>query len=232
MADEPAGGGVTATTTTTAPGTIGGPAAPDAGAAPKVVETEAPKLGADGKPLAAAPEPKLGADGKPIPEAPAGLDLKAIKLPEGFTLDEKLAGEFSNLLTDAKLSPQDRGQKLIDLHSATLKAAVEAPYKLWSDTQATWVKEVAADKDFGSGDLKEPLKTEVKEAISKVIDQYGGQPLRDALALTGAGNNPAIIRAFAQMSKLLTEGKPVRGGNPPAPSKSPAERMYPHLTKV
>lgn len=161
---------------------------------------------------------------------PPALDIKSVKIPEGFKADDVQLNEFGTILGDPNLTPNDRAQKLVDLHTKALKAAAEEPSKAWDDLTVKWVGEIAADKDLGSGDAKSPLKPEVKAGLSKIIDQVGGTELRQALDFTGAGNNPAIVRAFYKLGQHLVEGKPVTG-NPPT-SKPPATAggaLYPDL---
>jgi hypothetical protein len=200
-------------------------------AAEPAVPADAANVLAQAKPVETPVESKPAeapAAEKPAAEAPV-LDIKALKLPEGFQADEKALGDFATLLQDSKLSPQERAQKLFDMHQQTLKSAAEGPIRFWEETQQKWQSEVAANKEFGSGDVKSPLKPEVVSQVAKVIDQFGGDDLRQALYFTGAGNNPAVIKAFVNIAKQLTEGRHVGGIGPAAPPKSAAEIMYPGL---
>lgn len=163
-------------------------------------------------------------------ETPAALDIKAIKIPDGFTADEAQLSELATVLNDQTLDPNARAQKLIDLHTSALKKAAEGPSAEWDATTETWVKEMAADKEIGSGNPKAPLKPEVKAALSKIIDQVGGTALRQALDFTGAGNNLAIAKAFYKLGQSVLEGSPVTG-NPPTGKRpeSGAASLYPDL---
>ncbi len=171
------------------------------------------------------------AEQKPAVEAPV-IDMKALKLPEGTTLDEATFKTFSTVLTDDKLSPQERAQSLIELHTSALQKATEAPSRVWNEVVEKWTKEVSTDKDLGSGDPKSPLKPAVSSAIAKAIDNLGGAELRAALDLTGAGNSPAILRAlFKAASKFAETSTPTQGGNPPpsSPRGLGAAALYPEL---
>lgn len=169
------------------------------------------------------------AETKPsIEEKP--LAIADLKLPEGFSPDETQFKAFADVLSNKDLTPQARAQALADLHVNALKAAAEGPSKAWDDVTNKWLGEIAADKDIGSGNPKSPFKPEVKAALSKIIDQVGGTELRQALDFTGAGNNPAIARAFFKLAKGYTEGTPVAGspqtGKPQGPG---AAALYPDL---
>lgn len=165
--------------------------------------------------------------------AKAPEKYEPFKVPEGFTLSEPIAAEAGTLFKELNLS-QDQAQKLIDFHAAKTREAAEAPGKLWADTQEEWVKAVRADSEIGS---KLPV---VKQTIAKAIDSLPA-PLaaefRQAMDYTGAGNNPAFIKAFYKFATQLTEGGHVSGGGPSSfgqakPSDKPASlaaAMYPTL---
>jgi hypothetical protein len=105
---------------------------------------------------------------------------------------------------------------------------------VWQETQEQWVKEVKADPELG------PRLNEVKTTISRAIDGLNNPKLardfREAMDFTGAGNNPAFIRAFYKLAQMVTEGGHVAGGGPSAAGQkragempSAAQAMYPNL---
>lgn len=151
-----------------------------------------------------------------------------IKLPEGFTLDEKVAGEFKAVLADEKLSAQDRADKLIEMHAAALKQATEASHELWRKTQETWQGEVKADPEIGGPNF-DPMRARV----AKAIDEIGGEQaakIREAFDFTGAGNNPEIIRFVDRLAKAVVESGPVHGSpaaGAAAKDKNAAAILYP-----
>jgi hypothetical protein len=157
------------------------------------------------------------------------------KLPEGFELDETVASEVNVLFKDLGLN-QANAQRLIDFYTAKSTEAAEQPYKAWVDTQKAWVDEIKSDKDLG-GKLPE-----VKSTISRAIDGLGDPKLandfRQAMDITGAGNNPAFIRAFFKLAQQVTEGRYVSGRGPSAagqpgaqPPRTAGEALYPNLAK-
>jgi hypothetical protein len=194
---------------TPAASTSGAPAVDTPKVEVPVVKTElgeAPKLD----------EQKLGPDGKPIEtkpaEAPAPFDATKLSFPEGFKPDEKLTGDFAALMNDDKLPPQERGQKLLDLYHGAIKQVGEANTKAWTDLNGEWVKQAKADAEIGGAKFET-----TKTTISRVIDSLGtaqAAAFRQALDITGAGNNPAIIKGLAKMAQLLTEGGHVQGSPP------------------
>jgi hypothetical protein len=151
-------------------------------------------------------------------EAPAPLELK---IPDGIEVDEAAMSSFKEVLVDPALSPNERGQKLVELFFAQQEAAAKASETNWTKIQEDWQNEVKADKDLGGSKLEGTLST-----IAKAIDQYGSQEVREALDMTGAGNNPHVIRFIHKLASQLQEGRPVIPGGPPARSATPAERLY------
>jgi hypothetical protein len=129
---------------------------------------------------------------------------------------------------------QEQAQQLVDFYTKHTTEAANAPYNTWNEMQETWVKEVKADPQIGH------RLNEVKTTISRAIDGLGDPKLardfREAMDYTGAGNNPAFIKAFYKLSQMVTEGQHV-SGNGPSPQgqgnqgrpASAARAMYPNL---
>jgi hypothetical protein len=141
--------------------------------------------------------------------------------------DDPQLKDFTALVSDPAISPKDRAQKLLDLYTSNVKAAAEANGKAWTDLTTKWVDEIKADKEIGGANLEKTQQT-----IAKALGQYGDPGLNEALAMTGAGNNPAIIRTLFKMAKALNEGGTPPSGNPPAGGpKDIASIMYPNHAK-
>jgi hypothetical protein len=128
---------------------------------------------------------------------------------------------------------QADGQRLMDLYGKELVEAETAPYRVWQETQEKWRTEIKADPDLG-GKLDQ-----VRETVSRALDSLGDPKLtrefKEAMEFTGAGNNPAFIRAFYKMASMITEGKAAPAGQP-SPAARPggarpslAQSMYPQL---
>lgn len=185
-----------------------------------------------GEPLATPPEqqgssvdPNTDPNKAAEPAAPAVEPLKAedIKLPEGFALDDPTRDSLLSALNDDKLTPQERGQKLVDLGAQLVQKVHEDNYKLWTDQQTAWQDEVRTDPEIG-GDKLAPTLGE----ISKLVDKYGTPEVRQIMDSTGAGNNIHIVRMLSKIAKDLSEGSPVSGG-PAQAKESLADRLYPSM---
>jgi hypothetical protein len=172
---------------------------------------------------------KEGAQAAQKTETPPSINVAELKLPEGFKLEDAGAKSFTELLSRQDLSPQARAQELVNLHAAEIKKVTDQIGTQWTQTVEGWHKGIAGDAEIGTGDTKAPLKAEVKTAIAKVLDAYGGTELRQALDLTGAGSNPAIIKALWKMApKLVETSQHVQGSPPGNKPKGPgASALYP-----
>jgi len=112
---------------------------------------------------------------------------------------------------------QAQGQELMDLYGKRLIEAEQGPYRLWEDTQTAWRDELKADPEIG-GKL-DVVRTTVSRALDGLGDPKLANDFRQAMTFTGAGNNPAIVRAFYKLARQLTEG-----GAHPTGGPSPASR--------
>lgn len=179
---------------------------------------------APAEPAAAEPAPAEPAPSTD-PAKPAPLEFK---LPEGFQADQAQLTQLSEILQTKDISPQEMGQKLVDLYVAEQAKAAKAQETAWENMQQTWVQELEADPKLGGSNL-----ARTQEVLGKALDVYGGkdaQAIRDAFALTGAGNNPAIVRFIHSMAAALNEGAPVNTGQPANAqswrSKTPGQVLY------
>lgn len=185
----------------------------------------------------AAAAPEAGSSEKSLlnqeePAAPEGAPdaYKEFKVPDGFELDKDALGEAHKVFKELNLN-QDGAQKLIDFYANKTKEALDAPFKLWRDTQEQWVDAVKKDPDIG------PKLSQVKQTISKAIDNLGDAALsksfREAMDITGAGNHPAVFKALAKLAEFVTEGKHVSGGNPsPLGQRTPGDSGRPSVAKA
>ena len=121
--------------------------------------------------------------------------------------------------------------------------AAKAPESAYEATRTEWRAKVDADPEIkaATADGKTGVEA-VKVGIAKTLAALGDPALtadfKAAMDLTGAGDNPAFIKAMWKLSAFVTEGKHVQGQNPSvhgqqAPGTSarptPAAALYPNL---
>lgn len=182
--------------------------------------------------LAAKPEETTQAKPEETKTEPAKVEvltLEALKLPEGATLDKTLTDKFLGVMNDGAMTPAARAQALIDLQAEASVAASERASQLWEEQRQTWRDEIKADKEIGGAKLDENLGQ-----ISKLIDAYGSPELRQAFDVTGAGDNPHIVKFLAKVAALHSESTPT-SGKPPVSSgnahENLAAKLYPSMAK-
>ena len=178
--------------------------------APEASATATPETLTTATPEAQAPEPSVL--GTEPPAAPEPFDAEKITLPEGLSKDDALFGDFTNLAKEHGL-PMPVAQTLVDLAAKQVQAANQKLQASWDKQNADWQAEVRADKEIGGDNLQGVLQTFSKVASDPELSD---PKFREALAFTGAGNHPAIVRTLARWAKALSEGGPVRGT--PAPT--------------
>lgn len=146
------------------------------------------------------------------------VDLKA---PEGLVMDDALLGEAKSVFAEADVNPAE-ASKLLDVYKKGLEAQATANQTAFTDMRATWLKESKALPEFAGSKLEPALAS-----ISKVIDEFGSNEVREVLSATGAGDNPAIAKMMYKIAEALSEGRPTAGGRPPGgQKKSYAELQY------
>ncbi len=180
------------------------------------------------------PETKTLVSPEPTSESPTPLTSESIKLPEGFEAGDTLP-KFVDVFNNSELASDAKAQALIDLHVDLMKQASEKGSQLWATTQENWAKEAKEDPVIGGEKLEPTLGN-----ISKMIDAYAkgpdGKPdpvfareLREVMDVTGAGNNPRVIRFLNNLAlDLVKEGGPVPAGIPAVGDRSAAQVLYPN----
>lgn len=167
-------------------------------------------------------------------EAPASFDLTKLTLPEGFTLNEEVAKTFSEVLSDDKLSPQERGQKFIDLHTAALKEAGEAMaeqvkqanIQAYTELNNQWREQIKSLPEY-----KANPDAEAGKVMQALISVGAGEDFFKALDLTGAGNHPAIVQILHRLTAPYFEGTAVGGTGKPASTKRLGDNIYTSTNK-
>jgi hypothetical protein len=145
-------------------------------------------------------------------------------IPEGTTINEDRLGRFQELAKTNNL-PQDVAQKLVDLGAETLEEAATLQQEQWDKIKTEWRKTTESDKDMrgSDGTAKEAIA-----AAAAAVKSVGGKELQEALDLTGAGNHPAVVKAFYTISKAMADDT-VLFGSGAGEELSAAEKLYPSM---
>lgn len=191
----------------------------------------------------AKPEPK---DGETLltkkDEAPpkAPEKYEAFKLPEGITLEGETLTKAQELFKGLSLT-QEQAQSLVDFHAAQMKAIADGPVAEYDAMRNGWKTKSEADPEIGpmDGSKAKALRVTIGRALDALGDATLATDFKSAMNLTGVGDHPAFIKAFAKFAEKFVEGRPVdlSGANPSsasqkAPDAKPttiASALYPNL---
>jgi hypothetical protein len=190
-------------------------------------------------------------DAEPKKEEPKPAEVvpptyEAFTVPEGVTLDSERTAAFGSLLGEYEVklgadpaanhaAMQEMGQKMVDLYVHEMQEQANRMARLQKDTwdrvTEEWLQEFRDDPEMGGRNQQKTV-----QRMGALLNQYGqnvGSDLeakaREAFAVTGAGNNPHVLRLFNWMANRLVERpRPVPALVPRAPTvpTTRAQRMY------
>lgn len=145
-------------------------------------------------------------------ETDAPAEAFALEVADGFEnfKDEFAAFEGSAkgyLEENPKASAADALKWAANQQAEAVKEITDQAEKEFKDQVDTWRKELQSDPEIGGDKLGENLGIALK-----AVQAIGGEPLVEALEMTGAGNHPAIVRAFHVMGKLAVDNPEILGG--------------------
>ncbi len=180
------------------------------------------------------PQEDMPPENTPPPRAPE--EYSQFTVPEGLAMDEAQTADFKSFAKEQGLT-QEQAQKVLDFGGVKIKEMIEAPYKTWRETQEKWQAEVKADPEIGGTKFEQSIKDsalvfEPNESNPFVGSAEEAKALREALNTTGAGNNPAVVKLFVKMGKLLAEPGTFTG-KPTAVDKQGdiLAKMYPTMSE-
>lgn len=172
------------------------------------------------------PAPVEG-DPKPV-ETPVPIDVAAIKFPEGAEINQEALTGFSALLSDTALSPQDRAQKLIDMHNDLVGKGTAKSAQDWVDRQAKARIALETDPTIGGPNLKQS-----QAYFTSVLSEFGNEALIAEINASGLSNSLEFGRFLVSIGKLTAEGKPVVGDPTSGGlAVSTADVLYPNQGKL
>ncbi len=148
-------------------------------------------------------------------------DVTKFTAPEGVTLDAEALKPALDVLRKNGVG-QEAAQELLTIAMEREVAAAKKSVQDYVDLQTKWQAEVKNDPEIGGDKL-----TASMASAARAIDRLGVPGLKEALNLTGAGNNPAIVKAFVRLGQMVSEDRFMPGKDAaPTPPKSPAETIY------
>jgi hypothetical protein len=153
-------------------------------------------------------------------EAEPTATYKDFKVPDGVTLDADSLKAASDMFAESGLN-QTQAQKFIDMAIAREQAAMERSVQVYRDIQTKWQGEVKSDPEIGGDKLEASLAS-----ARRAMDRLNIPGLNEALDVTGAGNHPAVVKAFVRLGQMVSEDRFVPGNSAAPASLSPAVAIY------
>lgn len=136
-------------------------------------------------------------------EPAAGGEAKAqepsqsieIKLPDGVEADE-------NLLAAVKAAAKDSesAQALVNAWLDAQESAKEKFEAALQEKEKRWLEELRADPVYGGAKYDETIAN-----AQRAFQRFGGDELREYLETSREGNNPVLIKTFANIGRALRE---------------------------
>lgn len=221
--------------TPAAPAPSAAPAAPPAPApaAPTTLLTTPPPEKAPETPAAVPPvtgEAAPAGEGEKAPEAPAADAGESItvKWAESLKVAPEAAKGFVDLATAQKLNAA-QAQAVADFYGTQAAGIEKANAAAFEATQARWMAELKADKDFGGEKL-----AATAQVGFRAVKQFGDAAFTELLERSGLGNHPAAVRFMARVGRAMADDS-LSGGSD-APGKPNAEQAalrarYPTMFK-
>lgn len=150
-----------------------------------------------------------GQDEGEKPGVPESYEFTA---PEGFEVSKDDLASYEQIAKEAGLTQEQFAAVTkhgLEFFQKSLGAQADA----FAARYHGWQAAVLSDKSLSDGDR---LLPEVGANVSRVIDQFGGDALKEALNETGAGNHPAIVQLFNNIGKALGAPTGLDRGKPSA----------------
>lgn len=167
-------------------------------------------------------------DGKPDPNLVTKdnpFKAEEVKFPDGTQVDPAMVSSLVDVVNEFGL-PRPAVAKLLDLQQKAMLANSEAGSRDWAKMQEEWTGEVMKDPEIGG--QKWP---QVQTKIGGLLDTFGSPELRQAFDLTGAGNNPHVVRFMSKVANILSESGYISSNASGSTEKSAAEILYPNQGK-
>lgn len=131
-----------------------------------------------------------------IPKAAEGYKVARPALPEGIPYDEALEKAALPIAHKLGLTPQ-QVQGLIDFYAGHQSQSVQAMLRGRQEEETQAIGQL--QQEWGGS-----YDTKVSQA-ARAARHFGGQGLIDFLNQSGAGNSPALVRAFAKVGAMMAE---------------------------
>jgi hypothetical protein len=168
-------------------------------------------------------EPAKDVKDDEAPKAPETYE--EFSVPEDMDLDEAAVAEFAPVAKELDLT-QEQAQKLVDIYAERKLDEARSMHDSFEKVQADWQTEAKADKEYGGADFTANIKK-----ANAFLTEYGSADLNTALAETGMGNHPELIRLFVKAGAAMGDDTLHFGKAAEAAPKDAASILFPNQGK-
>ena len=142
---------------------------------------------------------------------------EALKETVQFKTDDPSYAEFNTALGDAALSPQQRGEKLLDLYAKVRQAdaaqTLANQHRVFNETRQGWVKEAMADPQIGGSGHRTAMRVVARTRDWSISDAQPGTPeyaadakaYDEMLRTTGVGDHPIYLKQLHRIGRRFDE---------------------------
>jgi hypothetical protein len=147
------------------------------------------------------PEVTEGESAEDAEEKPQGApeEYEQFVMPEGIAATAEDLNAAAEIFKGLDLT-QEQAQALVNFEAERMSAAETARIEAEQQEINRWVSEIKTDPTIGGRNFQTSMAV-----AARAVDRFGGERLREALNSTGAGNNPAVVRAFYEIGRLIQE---------------------------
>lgn len=191
-------------------------AAEKAAAAEKPAEGEAATAAdADKKPVEEAKPgegdgEKKAAEGETEPKAEAEqhkpFEFQDFTVPDGMAVDKEKVKEFTGILDNPELNPQERGQKLMDLYASEAQrfteTLVQHQQDVWKGITDGWKEDFRKDPEIGGARMDTTLLT-AAHLVGLTLPEEEAKEYMNLMSVSGVGNHRLHLKLLANLGKAM-----------------------------
>lgn len=141
-----------------------------------------------------------------------------IKVSEGYELLPEVMETITPLFKKHNIS-REGAQELAEAHMEIMRKQAASAEQFRSNLIKGWVDEIKKDPEFGGAKFDENMALARRGLRAISPPGEGKSALNELLEMSGMGNNPEIIKAFARVGKLVKEDSILDKGNIGGPKK-------------
>lgn len=175
----------------------------------------------------AAGEAKEAGQQEAEPEPHVPFQFEKFNLPENFTADDGKLKEFTDVIDNPELNPQERGQKLMDMYVGEMervtKSIADHQKDVWTGIIDGWKEEFRKDPEIGGARQDTTLLT-AAATVGQFLNEQEYADYMNLLSVSGVGNHRLHLKLLSMVGKALNVFED--GITVPASQKAPTKREF------